>query len=217
MVWPLRITLPTLPYKDAEMRFFVTGTDTNVGKTVISAALTLGLQGHYWKPIQTGKDSDSEWVKQKIGFSESHFIPEAYRLINPLSPHAAAELDGISIELDKIQLPKKSPLIVEGAGGVMVPLNANDLMIDLIEKFFLKTIVVARSTLGTINHTLMTLDQLRRKKVPIQGVVLNGPKNEGNKKAIAYYGQVKILGEVEIAEKLDRSDLLNIFNSLTIR
>lgn len=195
---------------------FVTGTDTDVGKTVVSAALTLGLQATYWKPIQSGllPCTDTEWVKRVTGLKESHFISEAYRLERPLSPHASAKLDGVSISLKQLQLPEGRPLIVEGAGGVLVPLNEDQLMIDLIKQLSLPVLIVARSTLGTINHTLLTLAELRRCQIPIKGVVLNGPKNEGNKHAIEHYGKVKVIGEIEPCESLDRAALLHIYNNL---
>lgn len=179
---------------------FVTGTDTDVGKTVVSAALTHGLKAVYWKPIQTGEVSDAEWVGKMTG---RVCLPEVYRLKAPLSPHAAAELEGVSITLKGIQLPSARPLVVEGAGGVMVPLNERELMRDLIKQLALPALIVARSTLGTINHTLMTLLALREYQIPILGVVMNGPKNRGNREAIEYYGKVKVIGEVEPMEKID--------------
>jgi dethiobiotin synthetase len=188
--------------------YFVTGTDTGVGKTVIAAALTLGLKGTYWKPIQTGLESDTEWVKKSTG---SSFLPEVYRFALPESPHFAARQEGVAISLSKIELPPVRPLIVEGAGGVMVPLNDKELMIDLMQHLGLPLIVVSRSTLGTINHTLLTLERLRQARLPIAGVVLNGPKNPHNRAAIEQYGRVKVLGEVEPIERLDQVALQGIF------
>lgn len=182
-------------------RIFVTGTDTGVGKTLVSAILTLGLNAGYWKPIQCGiaPQTDSEWVKQITGLSHHHFFPEAYKLTQPLSPHAAALHENIKIDLRAIVEPdfKQSHLIMEGAGGVLVPLNENDFMIDLIAKLQVPVLVVARSSLGTINHTLLTLQALRARAIPILGIVLNGLKNESNRKAIMNYGQVDIIAELE--------------------
>ncbi len=191
--------------------FFVTGTDTDVGKTVVSALLTLGLGAAYWKPIQSGltPPTDTEFVRQITGLDASHFLPERYRLSQPLSPHAAAAIDGLSLQLSDFQRPAsdKPHLIVEGAGGLMVPINAQDYIIDLIKTLDLPVLLVARSTLGTINHTLLSLAQLRCAGIPILGVVLNGPRNPGNRDAIATYGQVSILGELEpLAEPVDRWD-----------
>ena len=187
---------------------FVTGTDTGIGKTVVSAALALKWKAAYWKPVQSGllPQTDSEWVSQVTGLE---VLPEAYRLKAPLSPHASAKAEGITISMEKFVLPKNRPLVVEGAGGVLVPLNENALMIDLMKHLSLPVLVVARSTLGTINHTLMTLSILRERQVPIMGVVMNGPLNPSNKEAIEYYGRVKIW-EAEPLDKLDRDSLLRL-------
>lgn len=184
----------------------MTGTDTGVGKTVVSAALALKWKAAYWKPVQSGLLTDSEWVRQTAGVE---VLPETYRLKAPLSPHAAAKEEGVSISLEDFKLPKNRPLVVEGAGGVLVPLNENTLMIDLIKKFSLPVLVVARSSLGTINHTLLTLSILRERGVPILGVALNGPQNLVNREAIEHYGQVKVW-EVEPVDRLDRDSLLRL-------
>lgn len=199
-------------------QFFVTGTDTNVGKTVVSAMLTLGLGAAYWKPIQSGLDpiSDTDYVRQVTGLDESHFCPERYQLTEPLSPHASARIDGVRIDLQDFQLPSTSKphLIVEGAGGLMVPLNETHYVIDLIQALQLPVCLVCRSTLGTINHTLLSLLQLRRMEIPILGVILNGPRNPGNREAIAHYGQVPILGEVERLEEVNPQTLKHAFHQL---
>lgn len=200
-------------------KFFITGTDTNVGKTVVSALLTLGLNAVYWKPIQSGLDpiSDTDYVRQATGLDSSHFLPERFTLTQPLSPHAAAKIDGVEIHLADFQLPallSHQHLIVEGAGGLMVPLNEQDFVIDLIRQFQLPACLVARSTLGTINHTLLSLAQLRRMDIPILGVILNGPKNEGNRAAIAHYGSVPILAELEPLAEINPATLRQTFNQL---
>ncbi|MBD2088743.1 dethiobiotin synthase [Microcoleus sp. FACHB-1515] len=200
-------------------QFFVTGTDTNVGKTVISALLTLGLGAAYWKPIQSGLDgiTDTEFVRRVTQLDDSHFIPERFRLTQPLSPHAAAAIDHTTISLTDFHLPTtdKSHLIVEGAGGLMVPLNDRDLMIDLIRWLNLPVCLVARSSLGTINHTLLSIAQLRRSQISILGVILNGEPNPSNRAAIAHYGQVPILGEVDRLDAIDPSTLKTAFHHLT--
>lgn len=184
-------------------RFFVTGTDTDVGKTIVCAVLTAGLRAAYWKPVQTGslEGTDTDRMRCLTGLPEKHFFPERYCLPAPLSPHAAAEQAGVRISLDDFCLPRAADafgnLIVEGAGGVMVPLNERDLMTDLIVHLGLPVLLVARSTLGTINHTLLSLAQLRRCGIPVLGVVLNGPLNPLNRSAIKHFGQLPVLGEVE--------------------
>lgn len=200
-------------------QFFVTGTDTNVGKTVISAMLTLGLGAAYWKPIQSGLDdiTDTEFVRRVTQLDDSHFIPEQFRLTQPLSPHAAAAIDRTIISLTDFHLPQtdKPHLIVEGAGGLMVPLNDRDLIIDLIRWLNLPVCLVARSSLGTINHTLLSIEQLRRSQIPILGVILNGTPNPSNRAAIAHYGQVPILGEVDRLDAIDPTTLKTAFRNLT--
>jgi dethiobiotin synthetase len=200
-------------------RCFVTGTDTNVGKTVVSAMLTLGLGATYWKPVQSGLEpnTDTEYVRQVTGLDDSHFLPERFRLTQPLSPHAAAVIDEVQIHLSDFQLPAtaKSHLIVEGAGGIMVPLNERHFMLDLIKHLDLPVCLVARSTLGTINHTLLSIAQLRRADIPIFGVILNGAKNPSNKAAIAHYGQVPILGELEPLAAVNPDTLKQAFDQLS--
>lgn len=200
-------------------RFFITGSDTNVGKTIVSAMLTLGLQAAYWKPIQSGLDpiSDTDYVRSVTGLDDSHFLPERFQLTEPLSPHAAAAIDGVQIQLSDFECPavgSKSHLIVEGAGGLMVPLNDRHFILDLIRHLNLPVCLVTRSTLGTINHTLLSLMALRQAKIPILGVILNGPKNPSNREAIAHYGQVPILGELDILEAIDAQTLKQAYQSI---
>lgn len=198
-------------------RFFVTGTDTNVGKTVVSAMLTLGFQAVYWKPIQSGLEpiTDTDYVRQVTGLGDSHFLTEKFRLTEPLSPHASAAIDQVEIHLSDFQLPSiDRPLIVEGAGGLMVPLNDRDYIIDLIKQLNLPVCLVARSSLGTINHTLLSIAQLRRYEIPILGVILNGEKNPSNRAAIAHYGQVPILGELEPLKSIDPATLQQAFHQM---
>lgn len=208
--------------------FFVTGTDTVVGKTFVCALLMAGLKGSYWKPIQSGGEiSDTDYVKQATGLDDSHFLKEVYRLKRPLSPHAAAMLEGVSIEMNRIAMPTpiyaehstdnghsqvfRPPLIVEGAGGLMVPLNETQLMIDVIKKFQLPVLIVARSTLGTINHTVLTIRQLRSYEIEILGVIMNGPLNRLNKEAIEHYGKVQVLAEIDRIRDINPVSLENLF------
>lgn len=181
---------------------FITGTDTGVGKTVVSAALMTGLRGIYWKPVQSGLNgmTDTEFVREKTGLQDRHFLPETYRLRLPAYPHASAAHEGVRIDLETFQLPEISEsecLIVEGAGGIMVPLNERHFMLDLMKKLDLPVLLVTRSTLGTINHTLLSLEQLRRNGLQVFGVVMNGPKDPGNREAIERYGRVHVLAEID--------------------
>lgn len=207
-----------MPKNDFPEAFFVTGTDTGIGKTVISAILTKGLGATYWKPVQSGlkEETDTEAVKRLTGLSQKHFKPEIYRLTEPLSPHASAEIDGAEIAMENFKLPgyDTNHLIVEGAGGVLVPLNRHKMIIDLIARLKLPALVVARSELGTLNHTFLTLEALRARKIPILGVIMNGPQNERNRKAIEYYGGVSVLAELEEIETLDSNSLIPNFKSL---
>jgi dethiobiotin synthetase len=180
-------------------KFFITGTDTHVGKTVVSAILMMGLGAAYWKPIQSGlaETTDKEWIQKTTGLPDACFYPETYRLTQPLSPHAAAAADGICIHLEAFSLPDGGPLIVEGAGGVMVPINGYQLMTDLIKHLNLPVLLVARSGLGTINHTLLSLSQLRHEGIDIIGVVMNGPINAINRRAIEMFARIPVLAEIE--------------------
>ena len=194
--------------------FFITGTDTNVGKTVVSAILTSGLQGTYWKPIQSGFPKDTDWVKQVSELPDNHFVPEQFVLSRPLSPHLSAKLDGLHISLKDFALPAaKSPLIIEGAGGIMVPINEKDYVIDIIKQLNLPVILVARSTLGTINHTLLSLEKLRNAKINVLGIVMNGPKNNDNREALEHYGKISVLAEIEPIKIFDRETLIHIFQN----
>jgi len=183
--------------------FFITGTDTGVGKTFFSSILMKKYNFDYWKPIQTGKfiENDTFYIKQNIGIEKNRFHKPIYSFKKPLSPHLASNYEKISINMKKIKKPNSDrPLIIEGAGGILVPLNKKNLLIDLIKKFKFPVIVVSKSVLGTINHTLMTLEILKKNKINIFGVILNNVKNkkEGyeNKKSIEDYGNIKVLGQI---------------------
>jgi dethiobiotin synthase len=188
---------------------FVTGTDTGVGKTVAAACLACAWRAGYWKPVQTGMatgDDDTATVVALAGVPAEHVYAPAYALQAPLSPHAAAELEGVSITMNMIAPPQTAhPLVVEGAGGLFVPLNYREFMIDLMAKLALPILRVARSTLGTINHTLLSLAALRSRGLPVAGVVLNGPRNAGNRAAIERFGQVRVLAELPRVDPLDNA------------
>ncbi len=178
------------------MDIFVTGTDTNVGKTVLSALLVAALDAAYWKPVQTGTDegADRDSVRRWTQASEDRLPSERFRFNPPVSPHLASRQAGIPILLEQLALPDVPAgrkLIVEGAGGVMVPLNDRELMRDLMRQIGFPVMVAARTSLGTINHTLLTLAALREAKVAICGVVLIGDEDIENRRAIEHYGNVR--------------------------
>jgi malonyl-CoA O-methyltransferase len=188
---------------------FVTGTGTDVGKTVVAACLVKALDADYWKPIQSGlklgdEASDSKTVTALAGLTPSRLHPCTYSLQAALSPHEAARLEGVTISMDAITLPvTKAPLVVEGAGGLLVPLNEFDLMIDLIARLALPVVVVADSGLGTINHTLLSLQALRARDLAVLGVIVNGPLNQANCQAIEKYGKINIIMQLDQLEPLD--------------
>jgi dethiobiotin synthase len=196
--------------------YFVTGTDTNVGKTVLSSLLVAALDAIYWKPVQTGarEGTDRESVRQWAGAPKDRLPLEQYRFDPPVSPHLASREAGIRIALDMFQLPEAPAgrrWIVEGAGGVMVPLNERDLMRDLMQRIGFPVIVAARTALGTINHTLLTLAALREARVAICGVVLVGDRDVENRRAIEHYGNVRVIGRIPILEHIDRGALLDVY------
>jgi dethiobiotin synthase len=197
-------------------RYFITGTDTGVGKTVLSALLCAALGASYWKPIQTGTeiDSDSCTVKLLAELTEERVLPEAHQFAPAISPHLAARQAGEQIDLAEIKLPAGSaPLIVEGAGGVFVPVNEHELMADLMRQLGLPVLLAARSSLGTINHTTLSLAALRNAGVAVAGVVMIGAPNAENRAAIEEYGKVRVVGEIPWLAELNRSVLLEIFRA----
>ncbi len=173
--------------------YFITGTDTDVGKTLSAAAITLALKAYYWKPVSSG-GLDHERVQSITGLSDAHFHPTNYAFKASLSPDQAAALEGITIDINTCKLPQtKQTLIVEGAGGVYAPLTQEICMLDLMRYLALPVIIVSRGTLGTINHTLLTIEALRNRQISIKGVIFNGDLNPDNQVAIEKWGQVKTL------------------------
>ncbi|RWI90029.1 MAG: ATP-dependent dethiobiotin synthetase BioD [Mesorhizobium sp.] len=186
-------------------RVVVTGTDTGIGKTVFSAGLAGLLDGFYWKPVQSGtrEETDSETVYLLAGLPAARVLPEAWRLKEPLSPHRAAELDGVEIDADQLALPKTDrPLVVEGAGGLMVPLNRRVLYIDVLARWNAPVVLCARTALGTINHTLLSLEALRVRSIPLLGVVFIGDRVVDTQRTIAQMGNVRVLGRLPRLESL---------------
>jgi dethiobiotin synthetase len=190
--------------------FFVTGTDTDVGKTLVSAWLLSHLDACYWKPVQAGTEpeTDSMTVRRLAELAEDRILPEAYVLKEPLSPHEAAKREGIVVDMNKLKSPAcDRALIVEGAGGLMVPLNDTAFVIDLAAELHLPIVLVARSMLGTINHTLLSLEALRRRGLFIAGVVMNGPETPHNRVAIERYGKTQVLAEIPWLEAVTKEAL----------
>ncbi|GAB6035532.1 hypothetical protein JCM15519_00910 [Fundidesulfovibrio butyratiphilus] len=198
---------------------FVTGTDTGVGKTVASALVCLALDGAYYKPFQSGalEDDDTAEVARLTGLPKDRFFPPAVRLKAPLSPLQAAELEGLSLDLKQAPLPKTDrPLVVEGAGGLLVPIAGRITMADLMARYALPVLVVARSGLGTVNHTLLTVEALRLRGLDVAGVALLGDKNPANRRDIEVLGRVPVVFEVEpLAELLPRA-LKNLAQGLDL-
>lgn len=190
--------------------FFVTGTDTDVGKTLVSAWLLIHLEGSYWKPVQAGAEppTDSATVQRLADLPVGRILPEAYLLPEPMAPHEAARRAGVTLDMTKLALPPNDGLVVvEGAGGLMVPLTEDTYMIDLAAELDLPIVLVARSTLGTINHTLLSIEAIRRRGLPLAGVVITGPETPHNRAAIERYGQIEVIAEIPWLETVDRAAL----------
>lgn len=181
------------------MKLFITGISTDVGKTIASAIIVEALQADYWKPIQAGDldNSDSHKIKNYISNDKTVIHENSYKLNTPASPHYAAEKDGISIDLKNIKEPKtNNHLVIEGAGGVLVPLNDNDCVIDLIQKDY-KVIVVSRHYLGSINHTLLTIEALNNRKIKVAGIIFSGDENKATESIILNKTGVQCIGRIE--------------------
>jgi len=194
-------------------RFVVTGTDTGIGKTVFSAGLCAMLGARYWKPVQAGLDglTDSDVIAE---LAQAEIVPETYRLKLPASPHQAAADEGITINPDVLHLPVFSddtPLVIEGAGGLMVPLTREILFIDVFTRWKLPLILCARTTLGTINHTLLSLEAVRLRDIPLLGVAFLGEANEESEAIICEIGKVKRLGRLPEITPLTSGRLAAVF------
>jgi dethiobiotin synthetase len=181
------------------MKIFITGISTDVGKTIASAIITEALEADYWKPVQSGDldDSDSHKIQKYISNNKSILHPNSYALQTPASPHLAAKMDNITIDLKKIIEPKtKNHLVIEGAGGIFVPLNESDCVIDLIQLDY-KVIVVSRHYLGSINHTLLTIEALKNRGINTAGIIFNGNENLPSESIILNKTQLKCIGRIE--------------------
>lgn len=186
-------------------RFVVAGTDTDVGKTVFAATLAAALDGIYWKPIQSGLEgeTDAEVVRRLSGLPPDRILPEVYAFRTPVSPHLAAERDDITIEPQRLKIPDHDrPLVIEPAGGLMVPLTRSYLQIDLIARWKVPVILCARTALGTINHSLLSLSALSARNIPVHGIAFIGDTNEDSERIIPSLSNVRRLGRLPIVDPL---------------
>ena len=189
------------------MRFVVSGTDTDVGKTVFCAGLAGMLGARYWKPVQAGIPGDSETVAELAGVD---IVPETYRLKLPASPHQAAAEEGITIDPASL-VPPEDPVVIEGAGGLMVPLTRTVLFLDVFARWRLPLILCARTRLGTINHTLLSIEAVRSRNIPLHGIAFIGDANPESERIITEIGQVKRLGRLPVVEPLTAAQLKAVF------
>lgn len=191
----------------------IAGTDTDVGKTVFAAALAAATGRFYWKPVQAGDDGGGDSATARaLGVPADRILPEAYVLKTPASPHRAAEIDGVTIEHERLELPDH-PCIVETAGGVLVPLTRDTLFIEIMARWGAPVVLVARTALGTINHSLLSLEALRSRKIPILGIAFIGPANEDSERTICDMGRVRHLGRLPLLADLTADSLGPAFSA----
>lgn len=196
------------------VRVVVTGTDTGIGKTVFSAALAGALAAFYWKPVQAGLDeeTDRETVMRLSGLPAQRLVPEVYRLKTPASPHLAARIDGVVIDPQKLALPQThGPLVIEGAGGLMVPLTEVLTYADVMAQWAVPVVLCARTTLGTINHSLLSIEALRARKIPLLGVAFIGDENSESERIICKMAEVPRLGRLPHLPSLTHETLRAAF------
>ena len=190
--------------------YFITGIGTGIGKTIVSSIVTEKLQADYWKPIQSGDldQSDSMKVESLISNSKTVIHQEAFRLTQPLSPHLSATLDNIDLSMDKLFTPSTdNTLIIEGAGGLMVPLNDRELLIDYIIALQVEVILVSQNYLGSINHTLLSLELLKARNVTVKGIIYNGVSNIETERYINQYSSVEILGNIPVLDVITKETI----------
>ena len=194
---------------------FVSGIGTGIGKTMVSAVLVEKLKADYWKPVQSGDldKSDSFAIKNLISNKDSKIHPETYKLSQPYSPHKSAAIDKLSIDPEKIILPQtNNTLIIEGAGGLMVPLTDRFLIIDLIKKLNVPVVLVSQNYLGSINHTLLSIQALKHYEIPIKGIIFNGVKDIYSKEFILQYTEIALLGHIPQYKEVDKKAIINAGN-----
>ncbi len=203
-----------------QFQFIICGTDTDIGKTLISSFFVRGLNSFYWKPIQSGIESeiDSQAVARLAKVNKKKIIKEAYIFREPVSPHWAAEIDQKVINFQRLNLPNvDGSLIVETAGGLMVPITRNYLQIDQIKKWDLPLILVCRSGLGTLNHTLLSIEALKKRNIRILGLVINGNKHLDNPKTLTEFTNLPIIAEFPYIDKIDSNNLDILWKELNIK
>jgi len=193
-----------------QKQFFITGISTDVGKTIVSAIVAESLKATYWKPIQAGDLHQLDSGTVEALTENVEILPEGMTLTQPMSPHAAARIDGIKIQLSDFELPDvEGNFIVEGAGGLMVPLNDDGLMIvDLMEEFDLPTILVSRHYLGSINHTLLSIKELHNRGLEIEGIIFVGDENKNTEEIILSYSKLKMIARIPEVDKVDKEFIL---------
>jgi dethiobiotin synthetase len=190
--------------------YFITGIGTGIGKTIVSAIITEKLEADYWKPIQSGDldESDSLKVNSLISNKKTTIHKEAFKLNRPLSPHLSAKLDDIELGIEKLQAPlTNNSLIIEGAGGLMVPLNDKELMLDYIQSLGFEVILVSQNYLGSINHTLLSIEILKVRNITVKGIIFNGNSNEETERYITQYSNLSVLGHIPHLESVDKESV----------
>ena len=201
------------------LQFIICGTDTDVGKTLISSFFVRGLKSFYWKPIQSGieTETDSQSILRLSGIKKEKILKEAYIFEKPVSPHWAAEIDGKKIDINLLNLPKiDGSIVIETAGGLMVPITRNFLQIDQMRKWNLPVIIVCRSSLGTLNHTLLTIEALKKRNIKILGLIINGEKHLDNPKTLREFSKLPIIAEFPRLNNIDKNNLDRLWKELNI-
>ena len=197
--------------------YFITGIGTEVGKTIASAIVTQALKADYWKPVQAGElnHSDRMKVEALIDNDRTKCHTDAYKLSQPMSPHAAAERDGVEIDISSFKIPQtNNHLVIEGAGGLLVPLNDKNTILNLIESLKCEVILVSRHYLGSINHTLMSIETLQPRKIPIKGILFNGKENKDTESIITKMSNVNIIGRIDELDDLNKSVINSVAQNL---
>ena len=209
-----------MSFFDSRFQFIICGTDTDIGKTLISSFFVRGLNSFYWKPIQSGIEfqTDSQTIEQITKINKEKIINEAYVFTQPLSPHWASEIDKKTVDFKMLKLPKvDGAMIIETAGGLMVPITRSFLQIDLIKDWNLPVILVCKSSLGTLNHTLLSIEALKKRNINIMGLIVNGEKHLDNPKTLFEFSGVPIIAEFPYIQKIDSNNLDILWKELNIK